>query len=135
MVNLIKNFESEQLKIISDSRSDKDFDLSFKPGDTVKVKYKITEGGNTRLQAFIGVVISKNKSFDHYSSAFTVRKVSAGIGVERRFPVNSPLLSSIEVVKKGVVRRAKLYYLRDLKGKSARIKEKLDFVSKQNSSN
>jgi large subunit ribosomal protein L19 len=133
MVNLIQEFENSQLEKINKNRSEsKDFDTTFKSGDSVKVQYKITEGGNTRLQAFIGVVIARCKSSKHYSPTFTVRKVSAGIGVERTFTLNSPLISSIEVTKRGIVRRSKLYYLRGLTGKAARIKEKLDFLTKKN---
>lgn len=126
MTNFISNFAKEQVKKIKESRS---FELpSFKAGDTVSVKYKITEGGNTRLQAFKGTVIAKSKSDSNYLATFTVRKISSGIGVERKFPLYSPLIAGIEVEKKGIVRRAKLYYLRELTGKAARIKEKLDFT-------
>jgi large subunit ribosomal protein L19 len=131
MTNLVKNFEKSQLENILKQRNQDDFDLSFKSGDTVKVKYKISESGTTRLQAFIGVVISRTKSSLNYDSTFTVRKISAGIGVERKFVIYSPLLSSIEIMKKGIVRRSKLYYLRNLTGKAARIREKLDFAPKK----
>lgn len=132
MSNLIQEFQNKQLeKIISLRGESKDFDLNFKAGDSVKVKYKISEGGNTRLQAFAGVVIARSKSSSNYNATFTVRKMSDGIGVERKFTLYSPLISAIEVVKKGVVRRSKLYYLRNLTGKSARIREKLDFVTKK----
>lgn len=134
MTNLIQEFQNKQLVKINEARSKESFDTNFKVGDSVSVKYKISEGGNTRLQAFIGVVIARSKSFSHYSATFTVRKISAGVGVERTFTLNSPLISSISVTKKGVVRRAKLYYLRELTGKAARITEKLDFVSKKSSS-
>ncbi len=134
MGNLIQEFETKQLEKIKATRDEsKDFDLNFKVGDSVVVKYKISEGGNTRLQAFIGVVIARSKSLSNYSATFTVRKISAGIGVERKFTFYSPLISSIQVTKKGVVRRAKLYYLRDLTGKAARIKEKLDFANNASS--
>lgn len=96
---------------------------SFGPGDTVVVQVKVKEGNRERLQAFEGVVIAKrNRSLN---SAFTVRKISHGIGVERTFQTYSPLVDSIEVKRRGDVRRAKLYYLRERSGKAARIKEKL----------
>jgi large subunit ribosomal protein L19 len=94
----------------------------FGPGDTVKVHVKIKEGEKERVQIFQGVVISKRKG--NINATFTVRKVSYGIGVERIFPLHSPTLDKIEVVTKGRVRRAKIYYLRKLKGKAARIKER-----------
>ena len=94
----------------------------FEPGDTVKVNVKIREGEKERIQAFQGVVISKQHG--SVNASFTVRKVSYGIGVERIFPLHSPIISSIEVITKGRVRRAKIYYLRKLRGKSARIKER-----------
>jgi large subunit ribosomal protein L19 len=94
----------------------------FVPGDTVKVHVKIKEGEKERIQVFQGVVISKRKGTSNAS--FTVRKVSYGIGVERIFPLHSPIIDKIEVVTKGRVRRAKIYYLRKLRGKAARIKEK-----------
>jgi large subunit ribosomal protein L19 len=95
---------------------------NFRPGDTVKVHVKIKEGEKERIQAFQGVVISKRKG--RTNATFTVRKVSYGIGVERIFPMHSPVIDRIEVVTKGRVRRAKIYYLRKLRGKAARIKEK-----------
>jgi large subunit ribosomal protein L19 len=96
---------------------------AFAPGDTVIVQVKVKEGERERLQAYEGVVIAiKNRGLN---SAFTVRKISNGIGVERVFQTHSPVISSIEVKRRGDVRRAKLYYLRDRSGKSARIKEKL----------
>jgi large subunit ribosomal protein L19 len=95
---------------------------NFGPGDTVKVHVKITEGEKERIQAFQGVVISKRKGSTN--ATFTVRKVSYGIGVERIFPMHSPVIDRIEVITKGRVRRAKIYYLRKLRGKAARIKEK-----------
>jgi large subunit ribosomal protein L19 len=94
----------------------------FGPGDTVKVHVKIKEGEKERVQIFQGVVISKRKG--NMNASFTVRKVSYGVGVERIFPLHSPTLDKIEVVTKGRVRRAKIYYLRKLKGKAARIKER-----------
>lgn len=95
----------------------------FAPGDTVVVQVKVKEGTRERLQAYEGVVIGKRNR--GLNSAFTVRKISNGIGVERTFQVYSPLVNSIEVKRRGDVRKAKIYYLRDRSGKSARIKEKL----------
>ena len=96
----------------------------FDAGDTVKVMVRVREGDKTRLQAFEGVVIARRGG--GMSETFTVRKVSAGVGVERVFPLHSPMFATIEVVRRGRVRRAKLYYLRKLSGKAARIKEKRD---------
>lgn len=95
---------------------------AFKPGDTVKVQVKIVEGDKTRIQAFQGVVIKRQNG--GIRESFTVRKISNGIGVERCFPLHSPSLEAIEVITRGQVRRAKLYYLRKLRGKAARIREK-----------
>jgi large subunit ribosomal protein L19 len=94
----------------------------FIPGDTVKVHVKIKEGEKERIQAFQGVVISKRKGSTNAS--FTVRKVSYGVGVERIFPLHSPIIDRIEVISRGRVRRAKIYYLRKLRGKAARIRER-----------
>ena len=94
----------------------------FKPGDTVKVMVKVVEGEKERLQAFEGVVIRRRGGGT--GASFTVRRISYGVGVERTFPVHSPILAKIEVVTRGDVRRAKLYYLRDRIGKAAKIKEK-----------
>ncbi|MFC1798592.1 50S ribosomal protein L19 [Thermodesulfobacteriota bacterium] len=94
---------------------------AFAPGDTVKVHVKIKEGEKERIQAFQGVVISKRKGTTN--ATFTVRKVSYGVGVERIFPLHSPIIDKIEVVTRGRVRRSKIYYLRKLRGKAARIKE------------
>ncbi|MFP4349831.1 MAG: 50S ribosomal protein L19 [Thermodesulfobacteriota bacterium] len=94
----------------------------FVPGDTVKVHVKIKEGEKERIQVFQGVVISKRKGMAN--ATFTVRKVSYGVGVERVFPLHSPIIDQIEVVTKGRVRRSKIYYLRKLRGKAARLKEK-----------
>jgi large subunit ribosomal protein L19 len=94
----------------------------FAPGDTVKVHVKIKEGEKERIQVFQGVVISKRKGTTN--ATFTVRKVSYGVGVERVFPMHSPIIDKIEVVTRGRVRRAKIYYLRKLRGKAARIKER-----------
>ena len=94
----------------------------FGPGDNVKVHVKIREGEKERIQVFQGVVISKRKG--NTKATFTVRKVSYGVGVERIFPLHSPALDKIEVISRGRVRRAKIYYLRKLRGKAARIKER-----------
>ncbi|MFW1287469.1 50S ribosomal protein L19 [Vibrio parahaemolyticus] len=114
MSNIIKALEEEQMK----SGLPK-----FAPGDTVVVQVKVKEGDRERLQAFEGVVIAIRNRGLH--SAFTVRKISNGEGVERTFQTHSPIVDSIEVKRSGAVRRAKLYYLRERSGKSARIKEKL----------
>jgi large subunit ribosomal protein L19 len=97
---------------------------AFRPGDTVKVHVKVVEGSRSRIQVFTGVVIGR--AGDGVREAFTVRKVSFGVGVERTFPVHSPIIDKIEVDRRGDVRRAKLYYLRGLRGKAAKIKEKRD---------
>ena len=94
----------------------------FRPGDTVKVHVKVVEGNRSRIQVFQGVVIRRQGS--GVQETFTVRKLSFGVGVERTFPVHSPVISKIELVSRGDVRRAKLYYLRDRVGKAAKIKEK-----------
>jgi large subunit ribosomal protein L19 len=96
--------------------------MEFRPGDTVSVSLKILEGDKERLQAFSGVVVQKRGS--GMGSTFTLRKASGNVYVERTFPLHSPLLSDIKVLRKGSVRRAKLFYLRDVSGKSSRIKEK-----------
>ena len=97
---------------------------SFRPGDSVKVHVKVVEGNRSRIQVFAGVVISR--AGDGLREAFTVRKVSFGVGVERTFPVHSPIIDKVEIDRRGDVRRAKLYYLRGLRGKAAKIKEKRD---------
>jgi len=94
----------------------------FRPGDSVRVHVKVIEGNRSRVQVFAGVVIAKNGA--GIQEAFTVRKISFGIGVERTFPLHSPIIDKIEVERRGDVRRAKLYYLRGLRGKAAKIKEK-----------
>ncbi len=114
MTNLIDDINNEQLNAnIPD----------FGPGDTVVVQVKIKEGTRERLQAYEGVVIAKRNRGLH--SAFTVRKISYGEGVERVFQMHSPIIDSVTVKRRGAVRRAKLYYLRELTGRAARIKEKL----------
>jgi large subunit ribosomal protein L19 len=112
----IKQLEREMIRL----------DLpAFGPGDTVKVHVKIKEGEKERIQTFQGVVISMKGG--SATETFTVRKVSYGVGVERIFPLHSPAISEIEVITKGRVRRAKIYYLRNLRGKAARIKERRTF--------
>jgi large subunit ribosomal protein L19 len=96
----------------------------FRPGDTVKVHVRVVEGNRTRVQVFQGVVIRRHGG--GVRETFTVRKVSFGVGVERTFPVHSPIIDHLEVVTRGDVRRAKLYYLRELRGKKAKIKERRD---------
>jgi large subunit ribosomal protein L19 len=128
MSNIISSFEQEQVKKIVASRGEA-FTKEVKVGDSVSVKYKITEGTNTRIQAFNGIVIARSKSLAHYSATFMVRKISSGVGVERKFHYHSPLIAGIDILKHGVVRRAKLYYLRNLTGKASRIKEKMDFLA------
>ncbi len=112
--NIISQIESEQMT--------KEFPV-FTPGDTVVIQVRVTEGNRERLQAFEGVVIGKRNR--GMNSSFTVRKISYGVGVERTFQTFSKLIDSISVKRRGDVRQAKLYYLRDLSGKAARIKEKL----------
>jgi large subunit ribosomal protein L19 len=100
----------------------------FRPGDTLKVHVRVVEGSRERVQLFQGVVIRRQGS--GIRETFTVRKVSFGVGVERTFPVHTPIIQKIEVATRGDVRRAKLYYLRDLRGKAAKIKEKRDPVAR-----
>ena len=100
----------------------------FRPGDTVKVHVRVVEGNRSRIQVFQGVVIRRQGG--GIRETFTVRKVSFGVGVERTFPVHTPVVERIEVVTRGDVRRAKLYYLRELRGKAAKIKEKRDTISR-----
>ena len=97
----------------------------FRPGDTVNVHVKVIEGNRSRVQQFKGVVIRRQG--DGVRETFTVRKISFGVGVERTFPVHSPIFEKLEVITRGDVRRAKLYYLRDLRSKKAKIKEKVDY--------
>ncbi len=108
-----------------DARSLRDDIPDFRPGDAVKVHVRVVEGNRARIQVFAGNVIGRNGG--GLQSAFTVRKVSFGVGVERTFPLHSPIIEKIEVERRGDVRRAKLYYLRGLRGKAAKIKEKRDF--------
>lgn len=114
MSNIIQELEAEQMQ--------RDVP-EFGPGDTIVVQVKVREGSRERLQAFEGVVIAKRNR--GLNSAFTVRKISHGEGVERVFQTYSPLISEIEVKRRGAVRRAKLYYMRELRGRAARIKEKI----------
>ncbi len=114
-MNLTEQVEQSQLR---------DDIPAFAPGDTVKVHVRVVEGGRQRVQVFQGVVIARRG--DGIRESFTVRKVSFGIGVERVFPLHSPIIEKIEVVTRGDVRRAKLYYLRDRIGKAAKVKEKRD---------
>ena len=118
-MNLIEKIEQEEIARLSANRTLP----SFAPGDTVVVGVNVVEGTRKRTQAFEGVVIAKRNR--GLNSSFIVRKISSGEGVERTFQTYSPLIASIEVKRRGDVRRAKLYYLRDRSGKSARIKEKL----------
>jgi large subunit ribosomal protein L19 len=120
MTNIIEQLEKEQLEIVAAMRAVPE----FQPGDTLKVNVKVVEGSRSRVQAYEGVCIAR--SGGGLSESFTVRKISYGEGVERVFPVYSPLIASIEVVRRGKVRRAKLYYLRDRRGKSARIVERTE---------
>lgn len=124
-MNTLQKFEaSQQAKLVEGKRLDE-----FSQGDTVRVNVRIIEGNNERIQAFEGVVIGKKNA--GVRSAFTVRKISHGEGVERVFPLFSPRVDSVELVRKGTVRRAKLYYLRGLTGKAARITEKRDIQAEE----
>lgn len=122
-MNVIQQLEKEQIEKLTGERSVP----VFAPGDTLRVKVKVVEGSRERLQAFEGVCIARRNN--GLGSSFTVRKISYGEGVERVFPLYSPVIADIEVVRRGDVRRAKLYYLRDLRGKRARIFEKTDGFS------
>ncbi|MBL8512923.1 MAG: 50S ribosomal protein L19 [Betaproteobacteria bacterium] len=122
-MNLIQTLEKEEMARLAKKVPD------FAPGDTVIVNVNVIEGERKRVQAYEGVVIAKRNR--GLNSSFIVRKISSGEGVERTFQTYAPTIASIEVKRRGDVRRAKLYYLRDRSGKSARIKEKLDYVSTQ----
>ena len=124
-MNIIEKIEKDQIEKLQSERKFPDFN----PGDTIKVDVKVVEGTRERLQAFEGVCIARGGSGKNRS--FTVRKISYGEGVERVFPLYSPKIASIIVVRKGRVRRAKLYYLRDRTGKSARIVEKIEVKNKK----
>ncbi|MDB5599665.1 MAG: ribosomal protein [Xanthobacteraceae bacterium] len=119
-MNLIKQLEAEQITKLTEGKEIPD----FAPGDTVIVNVRVVEGERSRVQAYEGVCIARTGA--GFNQSFTVRKISYGEGVERVFPLYSPMLESIKIVRRGKVRRAKLYYLRGLRGKSARILEKQD---------
>ena len=120
VTDIIRQLEAEQAAKIEEKRKLPD----FQPGDTVRVQVRVTEGTRTRVQAYEGVCIARSGA--GINENFTVRKISYGEGVERVFPVYSPIVEGVEVVRRGKVRRAKLYYLRGLTGKAARIAEKKD---------
>lgn len=122
MSNIIQILEAEQMQAVKALPS-------FAPGDTVVVQVKVKEGDRVRVQSFEGIVIAKRNR--GLNSAFTVRKISHGVGVERVFQTYSPIIETVEVKRRGDVRRAKLYYMRNLSGKAARIKEKLSLNNKQ----
>ena len=125
-MNIIEKIEKEQLEKLSSGKEMPDFN----PGDTIKVDVKVVEGTRERIQAFEGVCIARGGK--GINESFTVRKISYGEGVERVFPLFSPKISAITLVRKGKVRRAKLYYLRDRRGKAARIVEKIESKKKIN---
>ena len=122
-MNIIETLEKEQIAELGKDIPD------FTAGDTIRVGYKVTEGTRSRVQAYEGVCIGR-KGGSGIGASFTVRKISFGEGVERVFPLHSPNIDSITVVRRGRVRRAKLYYLRDRRGKSARIAEKSNYKAK-----
>jgi large subunit ribosomal protein L19 len=124
-MNIIEQLDAEQVKKLTEGKTIPD----FQPGDTVIVNVKVKEGERSRVQAYEGVCIARNGGGLHES--FTVRKISYGEGVERVFPLYSPSIDSIKVVRRGKVRRAKLYYLRDRRGKSARIAEKAETAAEK----
>ncbi|HET8726548.1 MAG TPA: 50S ribosomal protein L19 [Alphaproteobacteria bacterium] len=126
-MNILQQLEAEQAEKLAAARAVPE----FAPGDTVRVNVKVVEGTRERVQAYEGVCIARKNA--GLNSSFTVRKISYGEGVERVFPLYSPRIDSIEVVRRGAVRRAKLYYLRGRRGKSARIAEKRDPRPQQNS--
>jgi len=119
-MNIIQTIDAEQVARLTAGKTMPDFE----PGDTVIVNVKVREGERTRVQAYEGVCIAR--SGGGLNESFTVRKISYGEGVERVFPLHSPMIDSVKLVRRGKVRRAKLYYLRDRRGKSARIKERAD---------
>jgi large subunit ribosomal protein L19 len=123
-MNIIETIEKEHIASLAKDIPD------FAPGDTIKVGYKVTEGTRSRVQNYEGVVISR-KGGSTLAASFTVRKISFGEGVERVFPLHSPNIESITIVRRGKVRRAKLYYLRERRGKSARITEKTNYRPKK----
>ncbi len=123
-MNLLQQLEAEHIEELGKTIPD------FSPGDTVRVGFRVTEGTRTRIQNYEGVCISR-KGGDRLAASFTVRKISFGEGVERVFPLYSPQIAEITVVRRGRVRRAKLYYLRSRRGKSARIVEKTNYRAKK----
>ena len=125
-MNVIQKLEEAHIAAVTEGKTIPEFGA----GDTLRVNVRIVEGANERVQAFEGVCIGRKNRGLH--SSFTVRKVSHGEGVERTFPLYSPRLDSIEVLRRGDVHRAKLFYLRERSGKSARIKEKRDWLGKEN---
>ena len=126
-MNLLQQLEAEQIEALGKSIPD------FAPGDTVRVGYKVTEGTRTRVQNYEGVCIGRSGG-NGIGASFTVRKISFGEGVERVFPLHSPNIDAITVVRRGKVRRAKLYYLRSRRGKSARIAEKTTTKTRETAS-
>ena len=127
-MNELERFNNEQLAALNKNKSIPD----FRAGDTIRVGFKVTEGTRTRIQNYEGVCISR-KNGDGIDASFNVRKISFGEGVERVFPLHSTNIDSITVVRRGKVRRSKLYYLRDRKGKSARIAERTNYRPKRKS--
>jgi large subunit ribosomal protein L19 len=124
-MNLLQTLEQEELKRLASARPTPE----FRPGDTLRVSVKVVEGERERIQAFEGVCIARKNA--GVNSNFTLRKISYGEGVERIFPLYSPRITAIEVVRRGAVRRAKLYYLRERRGKAARIAERARDTSEQ----
>jgi len=124
-MNLLKRLEAEHVAELGKNIPD------FAPGDTVRVGYKVTEGTRTRIQNYEGVCIARKGGDKNVGASFTVRKISFGEGVERVFPLHSPNIETITVVRRGKVRRAKLYYLRARRGKSARIAERTNYREKR----
>ena len=122
-MNIIETLDREQMEKLGAARQIPD----FQPGDTLQVNVKVVEGERTRIQAYEGVCIARSGS--GINENFTVRKISYGEGVERVFPIYSPMIESVKVVRRGKVRRAKLYYLRGRRGKSARISERQDHIA------
>ncbi len=118
-MNIVETLEREQIAQLTEDREIPD----FRPGDTVRVNYKVVEGTRERIQAYEGVVIAR-RGGRNLNASFVVRKISSGEGVERIFPLYSPNIAGIEVIRRGRVRRAKLYYLRERRGRSARIAER-----------
>lgn len=121
-MDLLAIVDQQQVKPLSDFVRARDANSDFFPGDTVKVNVRVREGDKERIQTFEGIILRRRAN--GAGSTFTVRRISFGVGCERTFPLFSPRIESIEVVRRGAVRRAKLYYLRERSGKSARIKEK-----------